>query len=141
MIHEPPITVLLLDESASIRLLLRRTLEARPYRIVEAETVDEAWAQIALERPALIIMEIRLPGTNPLELCRAVRRDERRAATRILVLTTMAGEDDQTRALAAGADAVMAKPFRPAQLLALIDRLLGTQTNGRGVTTRGSHSP
>ena len=121
---QAPPTVLLVDESASIRMLLRLTLETQPFRVVEASDTNQAWALIAVERPALMILEPRLPGPDPLELCRALRRAARTAATRIVILTTLVGEDNRHRALAAGADLVLTKPFRPLELLAEVERLL-----------------
>src|SRR5438094_964803 len=122
-------TILVLDDSAAIRLLVRRTLEARPSRVIEASGADEAWALMAVERPSLVLMEQRLAGSDPLEIPRALRRDRRLAGTRVLVLTTMAGEEGRRRALEAGADVVMSKPFHPAELLAAVDFLLAP---GRG---------
>jgi DNA-binding response OmpR family regulator len=116
-------TVLVLDDTAAIRFLLRRTLEIGPYRVVEAATVDEAWAQIAVERPAVVIMELRLYDADPLEIARSVRRAPAAQRPRLLALTTMASEEDRARALAAGVDAVMFKPFRPLELLELVNGL------------------
>ena len=121
---DAPLTALLVDEAQPIRLLLRNTLEARPLRLIEASTVSEAWALILVERPALVITEMWLPGEDPLEFCRVLKRKAETAGTRVVVLTTMAGEQNHGRAVAAGADEVVTKPFRPAQLLAIVDRLL-----------------
>ena len=124
MSYSGTLTILLLDDSRAIRQLLRRTPETRPYRVIEASSANQAWALLAVERPALVLMEMRLAGPDPLEICRTLRRDERLPQTRILVLTTMAGDEGRRRALEAGADEVMAKPFHPAQLVASVDRLV-----------------
>ena len=129
MAMEPRLTtVLLLDDAPAIRLLLRRTLEPRPLRFVEAADANTAWGLIAVERPALVIMEMRLHGADPLDICRALRR-RGDATTRVLVLTTMTAESELRRALEAGADAVMSKPFRPVLLLATVERLLDSPAN------------
>src|SRR3954466_10847439 len=121
-----PTTVLVLDDTPAIRFLLRRTLEIGAYRVVEAATVDEAWALIAVERPAVVILEPRLYDADPLEIARARRRAP--AAThrpRLLALTTMASESDRDLALAAGVDEVRFKPFRPLELLEVVNELVG----------------
>jgi DNA-binding response OmpR family regulator len=118
-------TVLVLDDTAAIRFLLRRTLEIGLYRVVEAATVDEAWAQIAVERPGVVIMELRLYDADPLDIARGVRRAPAAQRPWLLALTTMASDDDRDRALAAGVDEVMFKPFRPLELLERVEHLLG----------------
>jgi len=131
-------TVLVLDDVPAIRLLLRQTLEARPLRVVEAGDVNIAWGLIAVERPALIIMEPRILGPDPLELCRALRRDPATASTRVLVLTTATAEADLRRARDAGADAIMTKPFRPIRLLAMVDCLLAPHPDVQRRASSGS---
>lgn len=134
-------TVLLLDDAPAIRLLLRRTLEPQGLRVLEAADANTAWGLIAVERPALLILEMRLYGADPLELCRALRRDRRTAAMRVLVLTTVTAEHELDRALEAGVDAVMTKPFRPLQLLATVDHLLeGRRAGARRASSGRSPS-
>jgi DNA-binding response OmpR family regulator len=73
------------------------------------------------EQPALIVLDVMLPGTNGLDVCRQVRQ---RSAVPIIMLTARATEDDTLRGLTLGADDYVTKPFSPRELVARVQAVL-----------------
>jgi response regulator RpfG family c-di-GMP phosphodiesterase len=113
--------ILLVDDDAGIRLLLRATLAADEFEVEDAHSAEEA-ADIARFRPpAVVILDIGLPGEDGLTFCRELKRNTVYRAPLVILLT---GEDTTTEAVeAAGADAVLRKPFSPLELIGLVDRV------------------
>jgi DNA-binding NarL/FixJ family response regulator len=101
-----PIPVLLADDQAMIRLGLRMILDHEPDLAVVAEAADgeQAVALAREHRPAVVLMDIRMPGLDGIEATRRLRADPGLADARVLVLTTFDDEEYVTSALRAGAD-------------------------------------
>lgn len=105
----PPI--LIVDDNQVNLKLARVLLEGEGFEIRTATTAQEAVASIVAAPPALILMDVQLPGTDGLELTRHLKSD---AATRhitIVALTAYAMVGDEEKALAAGCDGYLAKPI------------------------------
>jgi CheY-like chemotaxis protein len=100
-------------------------IERGPYRVEEAADGAEALAAIGRARPDLVVLDVNMPGLDGPEVCRRVRADATTHGLPVLVLTAAARDEDRRRALAAGADGYMTKPFSPLALLDLIDAHLG----------------
>jgi DNA-binding response OmpR family regulator len=100
--------------------LIRVSLTGRPYRLQEAGDGDAAWDLLQAQRPAVAILDIRMPGRDGLALTRAIRADPALARSRVILLTGLLGADLEAQGLAAGADHYLTKPFWPQQLLATI---------------------
>jgi CheY-like chemotaxis protein len=118
-------TILVVDDDDDIRSLLRAMIERGPHRVLEAADGAEALGVIRRARPDLVVLDVNMPELDGPEVCRRVRAD---AATRdlpVLVLTAAARDEERRRALAAGADGFLTKPFSPLALLDLIDAHLG----------------
>jgi len=81
-------------------------------------------ALVKRERPALVILDIMLPGMSGLDICRAIRHDEEISRVPILMLTARAAEVDKVVGLEMGADDYVTKPFSPRELLARIKAVL-----------------
>ncbi len=113
--------ILVVDDDAKIVRLVRMYLERAGHRVVEATDGRSALAAVALERPALVILDLMLPEVDGLEIIRAVRRRER---TPIVVLSARGTADDRVSGLAAGADDYVPKPFSPAELVLRVQRVL-----------------
>jgi DNA-binding response OmpR family regulator len=118
------LTILIADDEAHVVELVRVTLEDDRVRVVEA--CDGATAlQLAEEfEPELVFLDVNLPDMSGLEVCRRLRRQPRLAATRIVILTAAAQQEDIARGLAAGASHYLTKPFSPVRLLSLVEGLL-----------------
>lgn len=120
--------VLIVDDEQHIRLLIEQTLEELLDEDVELYTAangDEALAAIAAQRPALVFLDVMMPGRSGLDVCRAVRADPELAGAHIVLLTAKGQAQDRAEGLAAGADEFLTKPFDPDALLALARGILG----------------
>jgi ribonuclease P protein subunit RPR2 len=116
--------LLLVDDDAGLRALLRTTFEVVDIEVDEAESAAVAEDRIAAGRPDVIVLDVMMPGENGLELCRRLKRDR---ATRDIPVVLLTGSKGGTlvAADAAGADAFVKKPFSPLELLGVVERLAG----------------
>jgi DNA-binding response OmpR family regulator len=117
-------TVLIADDEPSIRLLVQATIRADDINVVEASDGDEAWSQIQRHRPALVLLDVRMPGRTGLDILSAIRSDASLAGTKVIILTASAVASDMSAALTAGADSYLTKPFSPRDLLSRLDEAL-----------------
>ncbi len=108
-------TVLVIEDEAPIRCFLRAYLESQDFRLVEAESGEEGIGLAASHQPALILLDLGLPGMDGLEVIRRIRQW---TATPILVLSARGKEQDKIDALDAGADDYLIKPFGVGELSA-----------------------
>ena len=113
----PGIRLLVVDDEPPIRRLLRTSLGAQGYRILEAETGQGALDLLAHEAPEVMLLDLGLPGISGLE---ALRRLRSWTTTPVVILTAVDGEHDKVAALDLGADDYVTKPFGMAELLARI---------------------
>jgi response regulator RpfG family c-di-GMP phosphodiesterase len=113
--------ILVVDDDAGIRLLLRATLAADEFAIEEARSAEEAADIARFWTPSVVILDIGLPGMDGLTFCRELKRNSAYGAPVVVLLT---GADTTPEAIAAaGPDAVLGKPFSPLELVALLDRV------------------
>jgi two-component system KDP operon response regulator KdpE len=113
--------ILVVDDEAQIRRLLRYTLGEAGYAVREAETGRIALGEIALQAPNLVILDLGLPDTGGVEVLRALRP---LCTAPVLILTVLAHETGKIEALDAGADDYLTKPFGGGELLARLRALL-----------------
>ena len=111
----PTQSVLIIDDEVQIRRLLRVTLEANGYRVLEAASGPDGLAEAAQRNPGVIILDLGLPGMDGLTVLKRLREWSRAP---VLVLSVQEGEADKVSALDNGADDYMTKPFSTAELLA-----------------------
>lgn len=129
--QDDPVRVLVVDDEADLRSVVRRALEQEGHVVTTA--MDLASARLALDPlPELVVLDLTLPDGFGLELCRALRADA--APTPILVLTAQTDVERRVEALDAGADDFLAKPFAIAELRARVRALAR-----RGPLARGLH--
>ncbi|MBZ0304682.1 MAG: response regulator [Anaerolineae bacterium] len=107
--------VLIVDDERAIRRFLRTSLSAQGYHITEAATGEEALAATVQSTPDLIILDLGLPGIDGVEVTRRLREWTR---IPIIVLSVIQDEQDKIRALDAGADDYLTKPFGIGELMA-----------------------
>jgi two-component system KDP operon response regulator KdpE len=111
----PTHSVLIIDDEVQIRRLLRVTLEAGGYRVLEAACGEDGLAEAAQRNPDVIILDLGLPGMDGLTVLKRLREWSRAP---VLVLSVQEGDVDKVAALDNGADDYMTKPFSTAELLA-----------------------
>ena len=118
-------TILVVDDDARVRRLIRFAAEARGHRVLEAASGNDGLGMLTNEGPDLGILDVDMPGPSGLDVCRTIRARAEHGDLPIIVLTGSAriAEED---AFAAGASALMTKPFSPGALLdavaALVER-------------------
>jgi two-component system, OmpR family, KDP operon response regulator KdpE len=110
-------SVLVIEDEPQMRRFLRSALEGHGYRVVEVGTAREGLAQAAGRNPDVILLDLGLPDGDGLDVTRRLREW---AATPIIVLSARGFEQDKVRALDAGADDYLTKPFGIGELLARI---------------------
>jgi CheY-like chemotaxis protein len=117
-------TVLIADDERSMRLLVHTTIESDHLKLVEAGDGNEAWAMILEHRPALVLLDVQMPGRNGLDILSSIRSDPALSATRVILLTAKAISSDRVSGMAAGADFYLTKPFSPLDLLTRVEEAL-----------------
>jgi DNA-binding response OmpR family regulator len=118
--------VLIVEDEPDIAEGLRYILEREGLPAVVAETGEKGLA-LALARggpPALILLDLMLPGMSGTELCRRLRREPRTRRTPVIMLTARASESDRVAGLDLGADDYISKPFSVRELLARVRAVL-----------------
>jgi len=116
--------ILVVEDEKDIRDLLRYNLEQEGFGVLEAEDAELALALVQRERPALVVLDIMLPGMSGLDICRTLRQDDETARLPIVILTAKAAEVDKVVGLEMGADDYVTKPFSPRELIARIKAVL-----------------
>jgi len=116
--------ILVVEDNEENRQLLRDLLTGNGYEMLEALTGDEGVAMAERERPDLILMDIQLPGMDGYQATRLIKGNPALRAIPIIAVTSYALSGDDVKALEAGADAYVTKPFSPRQLLAKIREYL-----------------
>lgn len=116
--------ILIVEDKATSRELLRTVLENQGHIVVEASDGEEALQQLAQAAPDLVFLDLHLPGRNGYEVLKAIRDDHRLANLPVVALTASAMQGDREKALAAGFTGYIAKPVGPAQLRDEVNRLL-----------------
>jgi two-component system OmpR family response regulator len=114
--------ILVVDDDSEIRTLLDEYLQKNGYRVTVAADGKSMWAALERSAPDLVVLDIMLPGTDGLTLCRDLRA--RSSTVPIIMLTARGEETDRIIGLEIGADDYLAKPFSPRELLARIKSVL-----------------
>jgi two-component system, OmpR family, KDP operon response regulator KdpE len=110
------------DDETPLRRALRTSLAASGFSVDEARSGDEALRMFPDVRPDLVLLDINMPGASGLEVCRSLRAAAVEAG--ILMVTVRDSEDDKVRALEAGADDFVTKPYRLRELVARMRAVL-----------------
>jgi CheY-like chemotaxis protein len=121
--------ILIVDDKATSRELLRTILERQGFTVTEAADGEEALQQARAEIPDLILLDLQMPVRNGYEVLSELRQDPRFASLPIIALTASAMQGDRERALAAGFTAYLTKPVTLAHLREEIQRLLQTENS------------
>ncbi len=116
-------TVLTVDDSRTIRDMLMHSLLAAGFRVIQAEDGIHGLEMLELETPDVIVTDINMPRMDGFGFIEAVRRDAKRRAVPMLVLTTEVDVEKKQRAKAAGATGWIVKPFDPVKLVDAIRRV------------------
>lgn len=115
--------VLIAEDDPRLRRLLLLTLASEgDYGLHEARDGDQAWALLQTYRPAVAVLDVRMPSRTGLELVQAIKKAPSLAGTYVILLTAQASAASVQAARAAGVDLYVTKPFSPLELLTAVDR-------------------
>jgi two-component system cell cycle response regulator DivK len=117
--------ILVVEDQEDNRRILRDLFASAGYNLIEAESGEEALAALAAQRPDLILMDIQLPVMDGYEATRRIRSDPALNAIPIIAVTSYALAGDEAKAIAAGCNAYVTKPYSPRALLAKVREYLG----------------
>jgi two-component system chemotaxis response regulator CheY len=117
-------TILIVDDSPTIRRIVRAAFREAPVAVVEAASGLEAIEQLSLTSVDLIVLDLNMPDMHGLEVLKFVRQHPAFARLPVVVLTTRGDDASRQAALQAGASAFMTKPFAPQALAAQAQSLL-----------------
>ncbi|MDX6539692.1 MAG: two-component system, OmpR family, response regulator ResD [Gaiellales bacterium] len=124
---ESPRTVLVVDDEPTVRDVVSQYLTRDGFRVVATGDGREVMGLVELESPALIVLDVMLPGIGGLELCRTIRA---RRAIPVILLTARGEETDRIVGLELGADDYVTKPFSPRELVARVRAVLRRSVDG-----------
>ena len=127
-----PLIVVVEDEQA-IQDVVAYNLRREGYEVLLAGDGDEGLALIQSKRPALVILDLMLPGIDGLSICQQLRADPKTRSIPLMILSAKEEESDIVIGLSLGADDYLAKPFSPREMLARVKALLRRANNSRSV--------
>lgn len=126
--------LLIVDDKAEVRNLLRLTLASDDHVTREADNGLDALQLIRDWRPDIVLLDIMMPGEiDGLEVCNRVKQDPALRKTIVAMLTARGQESDLQAGQAVGADAYLVKPFSPTQLITMVNRLTHPPVQERDV--------
>jgi DNA-binding response OmpR family regulator len=114
-------TVLVVDDEPIVRDVVVRYLEQEGYRTVQAGDGETARSLLERETPSLVVLDLMLPGSDGLALCRWIRS---RSDLPLIMVTALGEEGDRLTGLELGADDYLTKPFSPRELVARVKAVL-----------------
>jgi CheY-like chemotaxis protein len=117
--------VMIVDDDPVQRMLVREVLaDDRSLNYVEIEDGIDAVEKAHAEHPDLIVLDVMLPSTDGFHVCRLLKNDAELRTTPVILLTARYQDDDGRKGREAGADALITKPFDPADLQSMVRSLL-----------------
>lgn len=116
-------TILVVDDSASLRQVVAIALKGAGYDVIEAGDGNDALRKLA-GKIHLVISDVNMPGMDGITFVQEMKKLPAYKFTPVIMLTTEAGEEMKTRGQAAGAKAWVVKPFKPEQMLNAVSKLI-----------------
>lgn len=118
--------ILVVDDEPSVRAMVLAAIRVRGpnYRVVEADGAQEALVRAREDQPDLVLLDVALPDHDGFWVCRQLKSSADTAQIPVVMLTAMGLPSDRDRAVEAGADGYIVKPFSPRALLAELDARL-----------------
>lgn len=138
-----PKKILVVDDESIIRGEMRKLLEGKGYKIVEAQDGDEALAAYDQENPEVVLLDMRMPGKDGLEVLKAIRQHDSGAA--VIMTTAVHDTDTVVRAMELGACDYLVKPINRDQVVVSVERAIGSTSlpvvvRLKGMTTEATRA-
>lgn len=116
--------ILVVDDEAANRRLVREVLEPEGHRIREAENGERALEEVDREAPDLVLLDVMMPDVDGYTVCRRLKGDPRTRLIPVVMITSLDQLPDKLRAIELGADDYLVKPFEPLELATRVKSLL-----------------
>jgi CheY-like chemotaxis protein len=130
--------ILVVDDYADTRHVVRWMLEQKGYRVIEAVNGQEALALAASERPRVILMDLAMPLLDGFEAIRSVREDANLAGVRIIAVTAYDKGEARDKAALAGCDHYLSKPIDFNRLNVLLEKLMRDDAPVKGANLQAA---
>ncbi|WP_018294856.1 ATPase, T2SS/T4P/T4SS family [Mariprofundus ferrooxydans] len=117
-------TVLVVDDSSSVRNLVEFVLDADGYKVLQAEDGQQAWDMLQRMKPSLVLTDCEMPNMTGMELLKQMREQDRFDDVPVILLTARRSEEDEVQGLKAGAADYIGKPVEPLKLQARVRKTL-----------------
>ena len=118
-----PGRILIVEDTATNRLILRQRLKDSYYDVIEAENGIQALEQANSQDPDLVLLDVMMPGIDGFEVCRRLKADPATLHIPVVMLTALDKREDRVRGIEAGADDFLSKPFEDVALMSRVDSL------------------
>lgn len=119
-----PAKILIADDDVDILDLIKYTLNAEQYNVIECQDGEEALRKTLEEKPDLVILDVNMPKMLGFEVCEKIRENPETCLIPIIMLTSLSKIKDKLTGIKLGADEYMVKPFEPFELVARVEGLL-----------------
>ena len=116
--------ILVVEDEVAIQELLRYSLEQAAFEVVIADSAEQAMTEIRAQLPAMVLLDLMLPGMSGVALAKRLRSETRTRELPIIMVTARAEENERVQGLDVGADDYVSKPFSPKELIARIRAVL-----------------
>ena len=117
--------ILIVDDEERVRRLIETTLDIGDFQIFQAKDGEEALKIAQEEKPALILLDIMMPGMDGFEVCKRLKNNSETKSSYIIMLTAKGQKQNIEKGYAVGTDDYFVKPFSPMELLNKIEQVLG----------------
>ncbi len=116
-------TIMIVDDSASLRQVVKIALSGAGYQVLEARDGQDALNKLEGQKVHLVISDVNMPNMDGITFVQEMKKKPEHKFTPIIMLTTESEESRISKGQAAGAKAWVVKPFQPAQMLAAVQKL------------------
>jgi two-component system chemotaxis response regulator CheY len=117
-------TVLIVDDSESIRQLVSHILKSAGYNVIEGEDGKDALSKLDGQKVHLIICDVNMPNMDGISFVKEIKKSDDYKFIPVIMLTTESQEKKKMQGQAAGAKAWVVKPFQPDQMLSVVSKLM-----------------
>ena len=114
--------ILVIDDDANNREILRARLEKAGHRVTEASHGEEGLRLVDAEMPNMVFLDVMMPKVDGWSVCRQIKSNPKTKGIPVVMLTALSQQIDQLRGWESGADEYLSKPWDPIQLIALVNK-------------------